>query len=266
MRTSPSAGWTPLASSPTEVSTRYLQAPDGVELAWHELGQGRPLVLIHGYFSNAATNWLRYGHAARLAAAGFRVIMPDLRGHGASAKPHDPAAYPPDILADDGFALIDHLALADYDLGGYSLGGRTTLRMLVRGARPRRAVLSGMGLDGILHTAGRGGFFRHVLTNLGSFARGTPEWMTEAFLKTTGGDAAALLHILDTFVDTPAEAIAAVITPTLVVTGADDHDNGSGQDLADALGSARYVEVPGNHMSAVTRPELGAAIAAFLTE
>ena len=71
---------------------------DGVEIAWHELGEGRPLVLIHGYFSNAWTNWIRYGHAAKIAAAGFRVIMPDLRAHGESAKPHDPAAYPPDVL------------------------------------------------------------------------------------------------------------------------------------------------------------------------
>ena len=78
-----------MESSPTEVSTHCFTAPDGVELAWHVIGEGRPIVLIHGYFSNAFTNWIRYGHAARLADAGFRVIMPVLRGHGDSAKPHD---------------------------------------------------------------------------------------------------------------------------------------------------------------------------------
>jgi len=43
-----------------------------------------------------------------------------------------------DVLAMDAEALIAHLGLSDYDLGGYSLGGRTTARLLVRGARPRR--------------------------------------------------------------------------------------------------------------------------------
>jgi pimeloyl-ACP methyl ester carboxylesterase len=228
------------------------------------MGEGRPFVLIHGYFSNAFTNWIRYGHAARLAEAGFRVIMPDLRAHGESAKPHDPAAYPPDILAEDGFALVEHLALTDYDLGGYSLGGRTAMRMLVKGARPSRAILAGMGLEGILHATGRGGFFRNVLTNLGSFPRGTSEWMTEAFLKTTGGDPVALLHILETFVDTPIEALGAIDVPALVVTGAEDDDNGSGRALAEAIPGARFVEIPGNHMSAVTKPELGQAMAEFL--
>jgi pimeloyl-ACP methyl ester carboxylesterase len=253
-----------LASSPTDLPVHHFTAHDGIELAYRETGEGRPLVLIHGYFSNAWTNWIRYGHAARLAAAGFRLIMPDLRGHGDSAKPHDPAAYPPDVLADDGFALLEHLGLTDYDLGGYSLGGRTTLRMLVRGARPRRAIVAGMGLQGILHTAGRGDFFRNVLTNLGSFERGSSEWMTEAFLKTTGGDPVALLHILGTFVDTPPAALQAIDAPVLVVTGADDGDNGSGRALAEALPHGRFVEIPGNHMSAVTRPELGQAIAEFL--
>lgn len=250
-----------MASSPT---SHAFTAPDGVELAWHELGDGRPLVLIHGYFSNADVNWIRYGHAARIADAGFRVIMPDLRAHGDSGKPHDPACYPRDILADDGFALIRHLGLAAYDLAGYSLGGRTAMRMLVKGARPGKAVLCGMGLTGILNTGGRGDYFRHVLTNLGGFERGSSEWMTEAFLKTTKGDPQALLLILETFVDTSREALAAIRVPTLVVTGEDDDDNGSGCALAEAIPDAEFQEIPGNHMSAVVKPELGQAIAAFL--
>lgn len=244
--------------------TSTFTARDGVELAWHELGAGRPLVLIHGYFSNAEVNWLRYGHARLLADAGFRVIMPDLRGHGHSGKPHDAASYPPDRLADDGFDLVAHLGLTDYDLAGYSLGGRTAVRMLVRGATPGRAVLCGMGLDGILDTYGRGGYFRNVLTNLGSFERGTSEWMTEAFLKTTGGDPEALLRILDTFVDTSRAELAAIGLPVLVVTGVDDDDNGSGVALAEAIPGARFESIPGNHMSAVMKPELGRAIADFL--
>lgn len=245
-------------------TTHRFRAPDGVELAWHELGEGRPIILIHGLFSNADTNWIRFGHAAKVAALGHRVIMPDLRAHGQSGAPHDPALYPKDVLADDQFALIDHLGLEDFDLGGYSLGARTTMRMLARGARPGRVVLSGMGLSGLLGTSRRADHFRHILTNLGSFARGTPEWNAEAFLKTTKGDPKALLNILDTFTDTPEEVIRAVAAPALVLCGEEDRDNGSAPDLAAALPNATLVEVPGGHMSAVVKPELGDALAAWL--
>lgn len=252
-----------MANSPIE--PHYFDSFDGVRLAWRELGEGRPVVLIHGYFSNAEVNWIKYGHAAKVAAAGFRVIMPDLRGHGDSAKPHDAASYPPDVLMRDGLALIEHLGLSDYDLGGYSLGARTTVRMLVNGAVPRRVVISGMGLRGLIDTAGRGGYFRRVLTNLGSFERGSAEWLTEAFLKTTKGDPEALLAILDTFVDTPEAQVRAIAQPTLVASGVDDEDNGPAAALAAALPDARLAVLPGNHMSAVTKPELGAAIAQFLS-
>jgi pimeloyl-ACP methyl ester carboxylesterase len=228
------------------------------------MGEGRPLVLIHGFFSTALVNWVRYGHAAVIANCGYRVIMPDLRGHGDSGRPHDAVAYPPDILTDDGFALLDHLGLTEYDLGGYSLGGRTALRMLVRGAAPGRAIVAGMGLEGIVHTGTRAGYFRRVLTNLGGFERGSLEWMTEAFLKTVRGDPVALLRVLDSFVDTPLEELARVETATLVLSGAEDDDNGSAEALGAALPNGKYAAIPGNHMSAVTKPELGMAIAAFL--
>jgi pimeloyl-ACP methyl ester carboxylesterase len=253
-----------MATHSVDLPTQYFQARDGLTLAYRELGEGRPLVLIHGFFSTATVNWLRYGHAAWIAARGYRVVMPDLRGHGDSAKPHEASAYPPDVLADDGFALLEHLGLTDYDLGGYSLGGRTTIRMLARGAKPKRAVVAGAGWEGIVNTAGRGAHFRHILTRLGTFERGSAEWMAEAFLKTVGGDPVALLHVLDTFVDTPREDLARIEIPTLVLLGGDDHDTGSGEDLAAALPQGEYRVIPGNHMSAVTKPALGVAIADFL--
>jgi pimeloyl-ACP methyl ester carboxylesterase len=248
----------------TDAVLHHFAGFDGADLVWREMGEGRPVLLLHGYFSDAVTNWIRYGHAAAIAAKGFRVIMPDLRAHGSSAKPHDAASYPPDVLAKDGLALIAHLGLTDYDLGGYSLGARTTARMLMLGASPRRVVISGMGYEGLTSSGTRGAFFRRVLTNPGSFERGTPEWMAEAFLKTSGGDAAALVRILDTFVDTPAEQLATIAQPVLVLAGADDFDNGSAERLAALLPAATHVTVPGNHMSAVLKPDLGNAIADFL--
>jgi len=98
---------------------------DGVNLSIHEMGEGVPVVLLHGLFSNADTNWIKFGHAAVLAEAGFRVIMPDLRAHGQSDEPHDPDAYPKDVLVRDIEALIAYLELETFNLGGFSLGART---------------------------------------------------------------------------------------------------------------------------------------------
>lgn len=247
----------------SQTKTSHIAAADGVQLAWHELGEGRPLVLIHGLFSTAFTNWIRYGHAEKIAAAGRRVIMPDLRAHGESGKPHDAALYPKDVLASDALALIAHLGLGDYDLAGYSLGARTSVRAIAHGAKPGKLALCGMGLEGLLGTAGRADHFRNILRNLGSHERGSPEWFAEAFLKTTKGDPEALLPLLDSFVNVSEADLDALTMETLIVAGDEDLDNGSAPALAERLANARYVEIPGGHMSSVTKPELGKALADF---
>ena len=250
-----------LASSPIEHS---FSAPDGAELVWYELGEGRPALLLHGLFSDADTNWIRFGHAAEIARRGFRVITPDLRAHGRSAKRHDQSSYPPDILAHDGLALIRHLGLEDFDLGGYSLGARTSARMVIMGAAPRRLVISGMGLRGMLNVGRRAEHFRRILTNLGTHERGSPEWLAEAFLKTTKGDLEALLPLLGSFVDSTEAELRGITIPTLVLAGVDDQDNGPTDELAELLPDSRVADIPGNHMSAVTKPEFGRTIADFL--
>ena len=140
----------------TEPPTHRFPARDGVELAYREIGEGRPLVLLHG-FTGSGLQWVSHGHAAAIASSGHRVILPDMRGHGDSARPHDPEAFPPDVLADDTLALIDQLGLDDYDLGGYSLGGTAVVRTLARGARPGRAIVAGQGLGVITGTTSRAG-------------------------------------------------------------------------------------------------------------
>ncbi|HWH22656.1 MAG TPA: alpha/beta hydrolase, partial [Allosphingosinicella sp.] len=139
-----------------------------------------------------------------------------------------------------------------------------SVRMAVMGARPRRLIVAGMGIGGLLKTGRRAEHFRKILTGLGTHERGSPEWMAEAFLKTTGGDPKALLPLLGSFVDTPEEELRAIGIETLVTAGSEDDDNGSAEAFAQILPNGRYVEVPGNHMSAVTKPELGTVIADFL--
>ena len=239
-------------------------ASDGVELAWRELGEGRAVILLHGLFSSSEMNWIRFGHAERVAAEGFRVIMPDLRAHGASGKPDEASHYPRGVLARDLRELVAHLGLADFDLGGFSLGARTTVEAVGEGMRPGKAILAGMGLEGLKGWARRKQFFLDAIAQFETAARGNPHWLAIQFMKTMDVDKVAAAHLLETFCDTEDGWLEAFQMPTLVVCGSEDDDNGSARDLANALPDGTYREIPGTHMSSVTKAELGDMIAAFL--
>jgi pimeloyl-ACP methyl ester carboxylesterase len=245
--------------------TRFVESFDGVAIAWREIGAGRPLLLVHGYFAEARANWIRPGHAATLAELGVRVIMPDLRGHGESDKPHLAEAYPPDVLERDMHALVTALTLHDYDLAGYSLGARVVVRMLATGATPRRVILGGTGLEGIIASERRASLFRAVLDGLGRHPAGSKEWLIEGFLRANNSDTVAMRHVVETITSTPVELLSTFEMPVLVICGDADCENGSPVDLARALSNGRYLEISGGHLEAATRPELAAAIGAFVT-
>ncbi len=244
--------------------TEYYPGHGNNRLAVHRLGSGRPVLLLHGLFSSAEVNWIKYGAAACLADAGFECIMPDLRAHGESEAPHDPAAYPRDVLVADALALVEALSLEDYDLAGFSLGARTAICAVHAGLAPRRLVLGGMGLEGLSGWGDRLAHFFRAIDGFGTFKPGDPEYVAQQFIRTMNVDRVAMLLLLQSLGDTPPEALAAATMPTLVVCGAEDGDNGSASALAEALPDARHVEVPGTHMSSVTKPEFGEAIARFL--
>jgi pimeloyl-ACP methyl ester carboxylesterase len=238
---------------------------DGTRLNVTEMGDGPPLMLLHGLFSSADTNWVRYGTARRLVEAGFRLILPDLRGHGGSEAPLAPEAWPADVLAMDVEALAAHLGLGDdFVLGGYSLGARAVVRVLARGLRPKAAILAGMGLTGIVDGAGRGQWFIRMIEGAGSWERGSGEYVAEAFMKANVRTPAAIVHLLRGQLGTPPGVLAGLDLPVAVLCGADDRDNGSAPELAAALPRADYLEIPGTHMSAVTRPELALSMLDWL--
>lgn len=249
----------------SDVAIHRWLASDGIELAYHEVGSGRPVILLHGLFSDAQMNWIKFGHAARIAAAGFRVIMPDHRAHGASGKPHDTAAYGPGVLARDVRELVARLGLTDFDLGGFSLGARTTVQAIGEGLRPRRAILGGMGLQGLANWERRKTFFIDVIDRFDTLKRGDPHWLAAQFMKSQGVDRTAARLLLDSFEDVFMDWLGALTMPVLVVCGDKDEDNGSARELAARLPDATLAIVPGTHMSSVTEPELGEAIAAFLS-
>jgi pimeloyl-ACP methyl ester carboxylesterase len=191
--------------------------------------------------------------------------MPDLRAHGQSGKPHGEQYYPKGILARDLRELVGYLQLTDFDLGGFSLGSRTTVEAVGEGIRPRKAILGGAGLEGLRNWKRRKDFFIEAIKGFDTIERGDPHWLSIQFMKSQKVDRVAAAQLLESFEDAFMSWLEKFTMPTLVVCGDQDDDNGSAEELANVLPNAVFREVPGTHMSSVTKPELGEAIARFLS-
>jgi len=250
----------------SESDTQYWPGFAGAPLAVHRMGDatGPPVLLLHGLFSSAQINWIKFGHAQKLSDAGFQVLMPDLRAHGQSEKPHDPAAYPEDVLVKDVFVLVDALGLIDFDLVGFSLGARTAARAVIAGLKPRRLVLAGMGLQGLAGWDRRADFFIDAIDRFDEIKRGDPAFMAMSFMKTMAVDRVAARLLLQSVGDTTPDQLDAISMPTLVLCGDKDSDNGSAPELARVLPNARLATIPGTHMSSVTEGAMGDELVRFL--
>lgn len=246
------------------MQTKRFKSFDGVEIAVHELGQGRPVVLLHGFLSSAQANWFAPGIAQALVDAGRRVIAPDLRGHGASDAPTDLAAWPADVMVSDQLALVAHLGLTDYDLAGYSLGGRTAIRAAARGLTPRRMVIGGMGERGVMEAGPRAEMFEDAVRHGESAKDPASGRAIHKIMRQGGMEPQAILGVLASFHPTTEAEIASIAALTLVIMGVDDHDNGSPSRLAALLQHGQVLMVPGHHASAVASRELREAMVRFL--
>jgi len=236
---------------------------DGVRLAYVIEGEGRPVILLHGFLSSGERNWRAPGLVAALIEAGRQVIAPDCRGHGASDSPVDPAAWPADVMARDVVELAAHLRLTDFDLAGYSMGGRTAVRAMLGGLKPRKLVIGGMGESAIMHAGPRAEAFEDAIRN-GAGARDAA--MGQALHKamaSQGLNPEAMLGVLASFHPTTEAEIRGLRAEALVLMGQDDHDNGSGQVIADWLGG-RFVSLPGDHGTVVATPDFRRELLGFL--
>lgn len=248
---------------------------DGTEIAVHEAGAGKPLLLFHGLFSSAQINWIGPKTAEKLANAGYHVLMPDLRGHGKSDAPDGAEYWPADVLVRDAEAIVQELGLSDdLVIGGYSLGVRVTVQYLARrlaaGGKVRGAILAGMGLTGVSSASGiRADMFARVIRNHMEGItpeRTDPLYEPQRFLVRSVPNPAPLRHLMAQLQEGQQVDLNDLTLPILVTAGKDDLVNGSAAELADALPDGRYAEIPGNHMSAPSRPELAQVMIDFLDQ
>lgn len=253
----------------SDVQSSNFASFDATKLAIHRAGEGRPVILLHGLFSSAYMNWIKWGHHVRLADAGFEAIMLDFRVHGDSPSPRDPAAFPGDVLVRDAAALAGYLGLSDgeYDLVGFSLGARTAIHACAKGAlSPRRLIACGMGIEGLAEWERRAAHFIRVIDEFDTIKPGDPAYVARTFLKSQGVDRIAARLLLKALEPFDVSQLANINMPAQVICGVDDNDNGSGEELAGALGNASFASVPGHHLNSVTFPELGEAIVHFLEQ
>jgi pimeloyl-ACP methyl ester carboxylesterase len=242
-------------------------AHDGVEIAFLDEGEGDPIVLVHGFASTAQVNWLHPGWISTLTRAGRRVIALDNRGHGASSKLYDPAAYHTANMAEDVRALLDHLDVPRADVMGYSMGARITAFLaLAHPSRLRRAVLGGLGIrlvDGVglpesIAEALEAPSLAQVSDPTGHMFRAFAE-QTKSDLKALAACIRGSRQILTR------EQVAAIRAPVLVAVGTKDTIAGSAQELAALLPSGVPLDIPGrDHMLAVGDKVFKCAVLDFL--
>lgn len=240
----------------------------GLSIAYDDVGEGPPVVLIHGFASNREANWRFPSWYDALTRAGHRVLALDVRGHGASDKPHEPSAYEEGLLAKDVVNLMGHAGIKRAPVIGYSMGSFIAIRLMVDAPRAvERAVLAGIGEN----------YFAPVSVDT--------EAVAEAMLA-PNADAVAdpVARGFRTFAErqkNDLKAMAAcfrrprkafspadlkrIQTPVLVICGEMDTVTGSGAPLATAFAQGGLVTIPGkDHMSAVGDRNTKAAAIAFL--
>ena len=248
----------------------FLNVTPAIKIAYDLVGEGEPIVLVHGFASNRFMNWRAPGWYETLSKAGRQVIALDVRGHGESSKPHDIEAYDEGELARDVVRLLDHLGYARADVMGYSMGGFIALRLLQDNpARVRRAVVAGVGEN----YYGRGRLESDAIA-AGLRARDAAH-VTDpvprqfrVFAEQGRNDLEALaLCMTRPRHSFTAEEFRGLEVPVLIVLGENDTVTGPPDALAEAVPAARVVVVPRrDHMSTVGDKVTKATVLEFLSE
>ena len=292
---------------------------DGATIAYHDEGQGSPVILLHGYgvdglgqFGNferilpllekRQTLFIeafggappvpdppvggRGGLIPPLLAAKARVILPDMRGFGASSKPRDAAAYADWAMARDVIALIGHLHLEAVDVVGFSMGAGTAARLIVlQPPEVKSAILAGIGdyaIEGsVLEFPKNWPLPEHLpkpLTHRIWAEEGAkvleqgeiiPGHLASAHViaaRVTGADPKVLAAVIRGAVadQMTAEQLNRIRVPVLVLNGKADVANQQTARLLQEISSACLGECDGDHHSTPYQPSFHQAVVGFL--
>jgi pimeloyl-ACP methyl ester carboxylesterase len=240
-----------------------------VEIAYLDEGAGEPIVLVHGFASTARVNWVFPGWVVTLTEAGRRVIALDNRGHGASSKLYDPAAYHTTAMMGDVRALLDHLNIERADIMGYSMGARIAAVMAVyHPERVRSLVLGGLGIR-LVQGVGLPESIAEAMEAPSVAAVGDRTGRVfRSFAEQTRSDLRALAACIRGSRQTLSrEQVAGIRVPTLVAVGTKDDVAGSAEELAVLIPGARALDIPGrDHMLSVGDKVFKTGVIDFLNQ
>ncbi|NDW04188.1 alpha/beta fold hydrolase [Jiella pacifica] len=242
---------------------------EGLKLAFLDEGEeDQPAVLlVHGFASSMRVNWIEPGWVQTLTEAGFRAIAFDHRGHGKSDKPRDPAAYTPQKMASDCFALLDHLGVRSATFFGYSMGARVSaFAALAEPQRVERLVLGGLGI-GLVSGVGDWDPIAEALRAPSLDDVDHPRGrMFRAFADRTKGDRLALAACIETSRDELTEAeVGRIGQKVLIGVGTEDDIAGAPEPLAALLPNAEVLAIEGrDHMLSVGDRRFKQRVIAFL--
>lgn len=240
---------------------------DGIAIAYQTHGEGRPILLIHGFGSSGKVNWIDTGWVETLVGAGYRAITFDNRGHGSSRKLYDTGLYFAHDMARDALGLLDHLGIARCPVIGYSMGARIGAFLALRHPdRVSALVLGGMGLNLISGLADSEEIIEALTAESLGQVTGRVGRQFRIFADHNKADRAALAACMVNSREPMTEAeVRAIAAPTLVAVGSDDDMAGSPAALAALLprGEAFSIERR-DHMRATGDKAFKAATLDFL--
>ena len=242
---------------------------DGAEIAFSDEGEGDPILLIHGFASNAQVNWVDTGWVRHLNRAGFRTIAIDNRGHGRSAKRYAPEDYATSKMAEDARRLLDHLGIARADVMGYSMGARITAFLaILHPDRVRSAIFGGLGANMVRPLAGTGPIAAALEAATIDDVTNPTARTFRAFAESTNADRHALAACIRGSREPIApEMLRGLTCPVLVAVGDQDVIGGSATDLAAMIPGAKALVIAGrDHMKAVGDRQYKDGVLKFLQE
>jgi pimeloyl-ACP methyl ester carboxylesterase len=228
------------------VELAYIDVPSTLE-AKQGNTQHNTIMLVHGFASNHAVNWVNTTWVKTLTHAGYRLVALDHRGHGKSQKLYEPEAYSAQIMAEDMRALMDHLGIEKAAMMGYSMGARVTAHVAL--SFPERitaALLGGLGIRLVEGAA--------LPQNIADAMEATSlaelhepmQKLFRAFAESTQSDLRALAAcIRGSRQSLTPEQVSKISVPTLISVGTLDPIAGSAHDLARLMPHAKVFDIVG---------------------
>jgi pimeloyl-ACP methyl ester carboxylesterase len=240
---------------------------DGLRLAYRVVGEGAPIVLVHGFASTHEVNWGTTGWSRALVDAGRRVIMADGRGHGASDHPHDEADYTLEAMASDVIALMDHLGEPGADLMGYSMGGMVSLvAASLWPERFDRVIAAGVGERLLDRNKKASDVVEALLANDPAAIGSRAAQMFRLFADQNNQDRVALAACFAAVrADFPDALLGRIVRPVLIVAGERDDAAGAAGPLAARIPEAQsFTVLKRDHMRTVGDKAYKEAVLKFL--